>query len=546
MLLAAEDAFEFERFQEAGPLTADVDAEATAAEIAEFSALGIAMPANLDGLRRELEHAPKVREAIHGAAGALRRSGRADASALVALAPRGLVGPGGPGMAGGFPGMDPRMMDPRMMDPRMMDPRFAGARGFAAGPASAGVAAGVGALRDERERPSRRRERTVGTAAVVGSDGPVEAEVVEGYAHDDGHDDDYDDDFEDEVRELRPRERRRPPREARPSRSERARRARAARPRDDEWDEDDDAVDDDYDDSMILARPAGTDNKTTWILGAIAGVAVIALLWVLIGEDDKAGEGQQAANQQPPAPAGQQQPVQPETPPPAAPQEPLPGVDPNAAPTEAAPTPSSGGRAPSRSGGGGSRSAGGGSGGSGSVNPFGGYTPPGKDPIPGGESKPADGGESKPAEGGEAKPAEGGEAEPAEGGEAKPAEGGEQAKPAEGSEAKPAPAEEPKPEENILPKSKMTPAIRSAITNKVGVLQRCYEDALVGKPDLAGRVVFTITMDQDGVVEKVQIAKDEVKYGVAKCAAKKIRGWTLPPTGLPFRFDLPFDFKQPG
>ena len=92
----------------------------------------------------------------------------------------------------------------------------------------------------------------------------------------------------------------------------------------------------------------------------------------------------------------------------------------------------------------------------------------------------------------------------------------------------------------------MTPAIRSAITGKVGALQQCYNDALVGKPDLAGKVVFTISLDQDGVVKKVEVGKDEVKYGVASCASKKIRSWTLPSAGIPIIFDLPFEFRQPG
>ena len=91
----------------------------------------------------------------------------------------------------------------------------------------------------------------------------------------------------------------------------------------------------------------------------------------------------------------------------------------------------------------------------------------------------------------------------------------------------------------------MTPAIRDAITKKVGDLQRCYNDALVGKPDLVGRVVFVISQDQDGVVKRVDIGKDEVGYGVASCASKKIRGWTLPSAGIPIIFDLPFDFQQP-
>jgi hypothetical protein len=75
----------------------------------------------------------------------------------------------------------------------------------------------------------------------------------------------------------------------------------------------------------------------------------------------------------------------------------------------------------------------------------------------------------------------------------------------------------------------MTPAIREAVVSKVGDLQACYQDAIVGKPDLAGKVVFTISIDQDGVVTKVDISKDDVGYGAAlKCSAKKLKRWTLP------------------
>ena len=41
LLLAAEDAFEFERWREAGPVTAEIDPEVAAAEIVEYEALGI-------------------------------------------------------------------------------------------------------------------------------------------------------------------------------------------------------------------------------------------------------------------------------------------------------------------------------------------------------------------------------------------------------------------------------------------------------------------------------------------------------------------------
>lgn len=77
------------------------------------------------------------------------------------------------------------------------------------------------------------------------------------------------------------------------------------------------------------------------------------------------------------------------------------------------------------------------------------------------------------------------------------------------------------------------------VQNKASELYACYQDALVGKPDLAGEVRFTISLDQDGVVKKVDTIKDSVGYGVAKCSAKKIKRWTLPSGGIPMVFDLP-------
>ncbi|MCA9686610.1 MAG: AgmX/PglI C-terminal domain-containing protein, partial [Myxococcales bacterium] len=191
-------------------------------------------------------------------------------------------------------------------------------------------------------------------------------------------------------------------------------------------------------------------------------------------------------------------------------------------------------RSSSGSGSSGGGSSSGGSGGG--VNPFGNYTPPGKDPVNGGQTQPAGGGPTQPAGGGQPAPA------PAPGEQTPPTDG--QAQPAQPPAEEPKPAEEAKPPEPELTKSKMTPAIRDAIVGKVGAAQQCYTDALVGKPDLAGRVMFTVSLDQDGVVTKVDIIKDEVKYGVAKCVAKKIRTWTLPSAGIPIIFDLPpFDFK---
>lgn len=181
---------------------------------------------------------------------------------------------------------------------------------------------------------------------------------------------------------------------------------------------------------------------------------------------------------------------------------------------------------------------------SGGVNPFAGYKTPDEPGAAAATPPPSNGAATPPAGAATPPPAAGGATPP-------PAPGGAtEAAGAAGAAATPppAPVEQPKPEakpeEPQLTKSKMTPAIRQAVIGKVGDLQACYQDAVVGKPDLAGQVVFTISLDQDGVVKKVDVAKDEVKYGVAKCAAKKIQRWTLPSAGIPIIFDLPFDFKS--
>jgi hypothetical protein len=564
LLLAAEDAFEFERWRDAGPVTADIDPEVKAAEIAEFEALGIPMPSELDSLRRELEHAPKVREAIRNSSLALRRSGRATASSLVALGPQQLMPTGAGGMPWGWPmGMDPRLA--AAMDPRIAA-RLAGYAGAEA-PEPRGRKSRVAAAaeidepedRDESEPTMRARSRKVG--GVVSE--PVEAELV------DDEDDEELDDEDDEEEDERPHERAhakarpREPERREPKHRPAPKRARAAaRPRD-EW-EDEDANDDRFE-STIAPRPAPADQKTTWILGGISVAAVITL--AVIAFDKKDDDGAAVAQQQ-----QQQQPLQQQAAPvqPPPPVEAMAGIDPatglpfGQAPVAPEPAPavaSSSGRRSSgvsavRSSSGTTAATGTGAGAG--VNPFASYKTP---DDPSALGKPAAGGATPPAGGGTTQPAAGGSTPPpsdattppagtgdAAGAAAAGAAGGAAATPPPTEQPKPAeeakPAEPPKPEEPQLTKSKMTPAIREAVIGKVGDLQACYQDAVVGKPDLAGQVVFTISLDQDGVVKKVEIAKDEVKYGVAKCSAKKIQRWTLPSAGIPIIFDLPFDFKS--
>ena len=179
LLLAAEDAFEFERWRDAGPVTADIDPEVKAAEIAEFEALGIPMPSELDGLRRELEHAPKVRDAIRHSSLALRRSGRASASSLVALGPSQLMPMGQGGMPWGWPmGMDPRLAA-RMgfavgagMAPEAQAPRRRSRAAAAA--AVSPVSPMMDDELDDDEPIARARSHKRGSAAAIVRDEPVE------------------------------------------------------------------------------------------------------------------------------------------------------------------------------------------------------------------------------------------------------------------------------------------------------------------------------------------------------------------------------------
>ena len=282
-LLAAEDAFEFERWREAGPLSADVDGELKAAEVAEFEALGIPMPDELDSLRRELEHAPKVREAIRGAAQALRRSGRGDASALVALGPQGLVAAG----------VDPRLLDPRLLASALLDRRLAEQRGPAAsGRVASGPVPPAAAPRSEH--------KLAGAAAFDGED-PVDAELVDlragRTARDAGSVDDWDlDEDDDDLQAFG-----------------RAGKPRAARPRAREWDEDD------SDDSLIAAPGVSSERRTTWLLGGIAVAAIATLAFVAFDSRDRQGgaepsEVAQAAPEQPVAPGAPAAPMQPVAP----------------------------------------------------------------------------------------------------------------------------------------------------------------------------------------------------------------------------------------
>jgi hypothetical protein len=66
----------------------------------------------------------------------------------------------------------------------------------------------------------------------------------------------------------------------------------------------------------------------------------------------------------------------------------------------------------------------------------------------------------------------------------------------------------------------------------MSALQACYEKALRSRPDLEGKMSFTITINPMGKVTKVSIEHDTVGDGSVKsCAQAKILGWRFPTEG---------------
>ncbi len=75
-------------------------------------------------------------------------------------------------------------------------------------------------------------------------------------------------------------------------------------------------------------------------------------------------------------------------------------------------------------------------------------------------------------------------------------------------------------------------AIKGVIRRKMSALQNCYNKALRTRPDLAGKISYSITISPMGTVTGVRIEDDSVgDNSVADCTKKKISGWRFPSDG---------------
>ena len=74
-------------------------------------------------------------------------------------------------------------------------------------------------------------------------------------------------------------------------------------------------------------------------------------------------------------------------------------------------------------------------------------------------------------------------------------------------------------------------AVKATIRRKMSALQNCYNKALRARPDLKGRISYSITISVMGTVTRVDIEDDSLgDAGVAECTKMRIRGWRFPPT----------------
>jgi tetratricopeptide (TPR) repeat protein len=72
-------------------------------------------------------------------------------------------------------------------------------------------------------------------------------------------------------------------------------------------------------------------------------------------------------------------------------------------------------------------------------------------------------------------------------------------------------------------------SVKATIEGRIESLQRCYETALVTRPELVGRIRYTVQILATGRVTGVAIDDDTLgDTKVAACTKAKIMGWQLP------------------
>jgi hypothetical protein len=72
--------------------------------------------------------------------------------------------------------------------------------------------------------------------------------------------------------------------------------------------------------------------------------------------------------------------------------------------------------------------------------------------------------------------------------------------------------------------------IRKAISERIGDVRSCYEQALDGWPQLEGRVVTKFVIGPDGLVTRSAVADNDTGLlGLGCCVNKAVETWRFPP-----------------
>ncbi len=75
----------------------------------------------------------------------------------------------------------------------------------------------------------------------------------------------------------------------------------------------------------------------------------------------------------------------------------------------------------------------------------------------------------------------------------------------------------------------------------------CYERALIGHPDLAGRVAVVFMVQPSGAVQSAVVSQTSLNHSAAEaCIAEAVRRWSFPQSMSPTGVTYPFLFENAG
>jgi TonB family protein len=91
--------------------------------------------------------------------------------------------------------------------------------------------------------------------------------------------------------------------------------------------------------------------------------------------------------------------------------------------------------------------------------------------------------------------------------------------------------------------------VRRVVRSHLAEVRYCYETALLGAPDLAGRVAVRFVIASSGAVDEAGVVTSTVgRVALDRCIERAVRRWAFPPPddGLPVVVSYPFVLELAG